>query len=58
MEYKVCEEGEPGLGPVMFWYTSLQQIIMRLKAMNEDAGCVREGTHKEPLAHDEGPHMS
>lgn len=57
MEYKVWEEGEPGLGPVMFWHTNLQQIVMRLKAMNEDAGCVREGAHKEPIAYGDGaPH--
>lgn len=55
MEYKVWEENEPGLGPTMFWHTNLQQIIMRLKAMVDDAGCVRDGKHKEPIAYGSGP---
>lgn len=51
MEYKVWEENEPGLGPTMFWHSNLQQIIMRLKMMVSDAGCAREGSHKEPVAY-------
>lgn len=55
MEYKVWQEDEPGLGPTMFWHTNLQQIIMRLKMMVDDAGCTREGSHKEPVAYGDTP---
>lgn len=55
MEYKVWEENEPGLGPTMFWHTNLQHIILRLKTMVDDAGCAREGTHKEPVAYGDTP---
>src|SRR5699024_11820903 len=49
MEHKVWEENEPGLGPTMFWHTNLQQVIVRLNAMVDDAGCVRDGKHKDPI---------
>jgi len=55
MEYKVWEEQEPGLSPTMFWHTNLQQIVMRLKQMVDDAGCAREGQHKEPVTYGEKP---
>lgn len=52
MEYKVWEEGEPGLNPMMFWHPNLQQMIFRLREAVTNAGCVENGAHKEPLAVD------
>lgn len=50
MEYKVWEEGEPNINPMMFWHTNLQQMVARLRDAVTSAGCVSGGAHKEPLA--------
>lgn len=52
MEYKVWEEQEPGLSPMMFWHTNLQQMIYRLREAVTTAGCVSNGQHKKPMAVD------
>ena len=54
MEYKVWEEQEPGLSPMMFWHTNLQQMVYRLREAGTTAGCVSNGQHKEPMAVDGG----
>lgn len=48
MEYKVWEEGAPGLGPMMLWHAHVEMLMGRLRRMGEEAGCVNSGVHKEP----------
>ncbi|NWN87280.1 MAG: hypothetical protein HLX51_01845 [Micrococcaceae bacterium] len=54
MEYKVWEEQEPSLSPMMFWHTNLQQMIHRLRDAVTNAGCVSGGQHRDesPGAHE------
>lgn len=52
MEYKVWEEQEPGLSPMMFWHPNLLHMTARLREAVTTAGCVTNGRHKEPLAVD------
>jgi hypothetical protein len=49
MEYKVWEEGEPGVNPMMFWHPNLQQMVHRLREMVSSAGCYTAQEHKEPM---------
>lgn len=48
-EYKVYEEGAPGVGPMTIWHTYLAQMKGRLEGMVNDAGCTPH-THTEPIA--------
>ncbi|MGO1699604.1 MAG: hypothetical protein ACTHZD_14750 [Micrococcaceae bacterium] len=50
MEYKVWEEESPNLSPMMFWHPNLQQMLYRVRAMTEKAGCANKGRHQEPTA--------
>ena len=49
MEYKVWEEGEPGLNPMMFWHPNLHQMIHRLRESVNIAGCYSAEEHREPF---------
>ncbi|MGP9586158.1 hypothetical protein ACT3TB_10945 [Micrococcaceae sp. AOP34-BR2-30] len=51
MEYKVWEEESPNLSPMMFWHPNLQQMLYRVRAMTEKAGCANNGGHKEPTGY-------
>lgn len=54
MEYKVWEEEAPGLSPMMMWHPNLQQMLYRVRAMTEKAGCANNGGHKEPTGYKAG----